>query len=143
MSTLLDVERYRLAYAEYRAEVSLGHERQTFFLALNPLIVAVAGWGKSPGLAALALVFAAMASAVGMFVVSRSHLRYRRTRYALLDVARALGTETDWQTTGGMREALGMPRFEGMRVTTAVRALLLAYVVADVAAAAALLWERG
>jgi hypothetical protein len=134
------LERYKIAVAEYRAEVSLGTERQRLFVTLNPAIAALA----SPAgrvVVLLALGLAALASLVGQLLVARSHARYRQTRHVLLDLARQLGCESDWQTTGGMREAQGDDRGEGVRVTTVIRFLLIAYALFDVVAIAALLWS--
>lgn len=125
-------ERYKLAVAEYRAEVSLGSERQKLFVGLNPAVAALSSSaGKPVAMAALAL--AAAASLVGILLVWRSHGRYRQTRAVLLERAAAVGCEGDWQTTGGMREARGEPRFEGPRVVTAITVLLVLYALFDVA----------
>lgn len=135
------IERYKIAYQEYRAEVALGNERQKLFIGLNPVIAAFAGTSSRLELVSAALLLAAMASIVGVVLVSRSHGRYQRTRDVLLGIATELGCESDWQTTGGMREARGEPRWEGPRVTTAVKWLLMLYAVFDVAAIA-LVWLR-
>lgn len=131
-------ERYKLAFSEYRAGVSLGLDRQRLFIALNPAVVALASGSALRPVAVAALALAAAASLVGVLLVWRSHGRYRRTRGVLLDLAGQLGFAGDWQTTGGMREARGEPRFEGVRVSTAVAALLGLYVAFDVAAIVAL-----
>lgn len=135
------LERYKFAYREYRAEVSLGNERQKLFIGLNPVIAAFAGTSSRLELVSAALLLAAMASVVGIVLVTRSHGRYQRTRDVLLSLARELGCEEDWQTTGGMREARGEPRWEGPRVTTAVKWLLALYAVFDLIAIA-LVWLR-
>lgn len=127
----LQLERYKIAYAEYRAEVSLGNERQKLFITLNPVIAALAS-STHIKLASAALLLAASASIVGIVLVGRSHGRYQRTRDVLLALAKQLGCESDWQTTGGMREARSEPRWEGPRVTTAVKALLGLYAIFDV-----------
>lgn len=135
MTDLL-LARYQMAYAEYRGEVLLGSERQLLFVILNPTVVAFGSY--SAQLADLALVLAALASCVGILLVTRSHQRYQRTRGVLLERAKELGAEADWQTTGGMREARGEPRWEGPRVTTAIKVLLALYVAFDVLALARL-----
>jgi hypothetical protein len=133
------LERYKIAYAEYRAEVSLGNERQKLFVTLNPVIAALSS-STHVDLASAALVLAAGASLLGVLLVARSHGRYQRTRDVLLGHARELGWEADWQTTGGMREAQGAPRWEGPRVTSAVKTLLVLYAVFDVLAICLLRW---
>jgi len=124
------LERYKLAFAEYRAEVALGNERQKLFVTLNPAIAALSSSAR-PTLALLALTLAALASLAGIALVWRSHGRYQRTRGPLLAIARELGFEHDWQTTGGMREARGEPRFEGVRVVTILTVVLALYVAFD------------
>jgi hypothetical protein len=106
-------------------------------VTLNPVIAALSSSAQLK-LASAALLLAAFASLLGILLVSRSHQRYQRTRGVLLNLARALGCEDDWQTTGGMREARGEPRWEGPRVTSAVKALLALYAVLDIAAVALL-----
>lgn len=135
------IERYKIAYQEYRAEVALGNERQKLFIGLNPIIVAFAGTSSRLELVSAALLLAALASLLGVVLVDRSHGRYQRTRDVLLGIARELRCEGDWQTTGGMREARGEPRREGPRVVTAVKVLLGLYVAFDLAAVA-LVWLR-
>jgi hypothetical protein len=133
------LERYKIAYAEYRAEVTLGNERQKLFVTLNPVIAALSSSARIE-LATAALALAAGASVLGILLVGRSHGRYQRTRDVLLGLARELGWEADWQTTGGMREAQGSPRWEGPRVTSAVKALLGLYAAFDLVALCILHW---
>jgi hypothetical protein len=135
------LERYKLAVAECRAEVTLGTERQKLFLALNPAVAAFASNGHRT-IAITALALAAVASLTGFVLIKRSHQRYQAARDVMLERARAVGAGDDWQTTGGMKNALGKPRAEGIRVTTAIRLLLLAYTAFDVIAIRALLSER-
>lgn len=133
------LERYKLAVAEYRAEVTLGHARQQLFVTLNPAVAAFSANGNRT-ISVAALGLAAAASLVGILLVWRSHGRYRQTRAVLLELARALGCEGDWQTTGGMREARGEPRYErGPRVVMALSVLLALYAVFDVVAIVAVL----
>jgi hypothetical protein len=127
------VERYKLAYAEYRAEVALGSERQRLFVTLNPAVAALSSSASKP-LATAALALAAVASLVGLVLVWRSHGRYRQTRAVLLSIATELGCADDWQTTGGMREARGEPRFERVRVVSALYVLFVLYVLFDIVA---------
>lgn len=114
-----ELDRYKLAYAEYRAEVELGSRRQLWFLALGPALVALASRGIRHELVIGTLLLAACVSAAGIVVVRRSHERYRRVRDVLLSQVRELGVEGDWRATGGM----GGPR-EGVRVVVAVEAVL-------------------
>ena len=113
-------ERYKLAVAECRAEISLGWERQKLFLTLNPTLTAIVGVAaRSPTAARAALVAAALTALAGAFIVQRSHARYRSAR----DTAQRLETElgiADLQTTGGQREARGLPRGETYRVIDVV-----------------------
>lgn len=133
------LERYKLAYAEYRAEVALGSERQKLFMGLNPVIAALAANSRDVPIAAGALGLALIASLVGVMLVGRSHERYQHTREVLLRIARELGCESDWATTGGMREARAEPRREGPRVTTAIKWLLSLYALYDAIAIIAML----
>jgi hypothetical protein len=126
------IERYKIAYAEYRAEVALGHERQKLFITLNPAVAALSAVGRP--VTALVFGLAALASLIGIVLVYRSHGRYRQARDVLMALAIELGCSQDWQTTGGMREARGEPRFEGPRVVTAIALLLFLYACFDVAA---------
>jgi hypothetical protein len=135
------LERYKLAYAEYRAEVALGADRQRVFIALNPAVAALSSSASRP-VAVAALALAALASLVGLVLVWRSHGRYRQTRAVLLGIAAELGCESDWQTTGGMREARGEPRFEGPRVVDALTVLLILYALFDLVAIVALVFFR-
>jgi hypothetical protein len=135
------MERYKLAVAEYRAEVALGTERQKLFLALNPAVAALITNGHT-SIAVTALGLAAFASMTGIVLVRRSHQRYRQAREVMLERARAVGAGDDWQTTGGMRNALGKPRGEGVRVTTALQWLLVAYALFDFLAIGVLLKQQ-
>lgn len=133
------LERYKLVYAEYRAEVALGSERQKLFMGLNPVIAALAANSRDVPIAAGALGLALIASLVGVMLIGRSHERYQHTRDVLLRIARELGCEDDWATTGGMREARGESRREGPRVTTAIKWLLWLYALYDAIAIIAML----
>lgn len=130
------LERYERAHAEMRAEAQLGAARAHLFIALGPVQLALVAMSRSATVAAVALVAAALASVCGVFVVTRSHERYVRTRMVLLERARALGAECDWQTTDGMQRR--MPFSESVRVVDAARLLLAAYIVLDLAALALL-----
>jgi hypothetical protein len=135
------LERYKLAYAEYRAEVALGSERQRLFVTLNPAVAALSSSASKP-IAVAALALAAAASLVGLVLVWRSHGRYRQARGVLLAIAGELGCESDWQTTGGMRQARGEPRFEGPPIVDALSALFVLYVFCDVVAIVAIVFFR-
>ena len=131
------IERYKLAYAEYRAEVALGIERQRIFITLAPAVAAFAS-NRDPIIAALAFLLSAAASVVGILLVHRSHTRYRSAR----DIVMGLGDRLGWDdlaTTGGMREAHGRKRLERFKVTGAVMWLLGLYAVFDLVAFAHLL----
>lgn len=126
------MELYKLGHAEYRAEVSLGWERQKLFLTLNPTLLAIVGalGAQEPHAAQAALAAAAAVSVAGMFVVVRSHGRYRATR-AQLDVLAGELSVPGLETTGGMRQAQGKPRAEGFRVVTVVVTVLALFVLLD------------
>jgi hypothetical protein len=110
------LERYKLAYAEYRAEVALGWDRQKLFLTLPSTITALTSALATHRLAAqAALLCAVLLSLTGMLVVWRSHGRYRATRQAMQALEDRLGIE-DLQTTGGQREARGLMRLEAFRI---------------------------
>lgn len=139
MSTRAElVERYKLAYQEYRAEVALGVERQKLFLALSPAVAAFSA-GKDKPAAVAALVLSGLASGVGILVVHRSHGRYRATRAVLLRLGAELGWD-DIETTGGMREERGLLRLESYRVSTTVCWLLGTYALISFAAALVISW---
>lgn len=133
------IERYKLAYAEYRAEVALGTERQRIFIALAPAVAAFVS-NRDTVIAVLALLCSAAASVVGILLVHRSHTRYRATRAVVLGLGDRLAWD-DLRTTGGMREAKGELRRERFKVAGAVQALLGLYAAFDVLAAAVLAWS--
>lgn len=120
------LERYKLAYAEYRAEVALGWDRQKLFLTVNPALTAYissSSQAHSNG-ARLALVVAAATAIAGTMIVRRSHGRYQATRKALQAIEDRLGIQ-DLQTTGGQRTARSLPSGERFKVVHVVSALLL------------------
>jgi hypothetical protein len=135
------VELYKLAHAEYRAEVALGWERQKLFLTLNlALIVIVSAFGGRDRFAVQVALFAgAIVSIAGVLVVRRSHERYRATRTHLDGLTGQLGM-AGFETTGGMRHAHGKPRGERFRVVTVVTIVLGVFVLLDIALA--LFWGR-
>lgn len=111
--TDLNIERWKLAHAEYRAEVALGWDRQKLFLTLSPTLtvgavlagLAERGTTHAHRLAAqLAFMVAALVALAGTLVVYRSHTRYRAARATLLKLEAELGI-SDQRTTGGQREA--------------------------------------
>ena len=129
------VERLKLAHAEYRAEVALGWDRQKLFLTLNPVLtagIAVAG-GRTLA-AQLALGAAALVAVAGTLIVLRSHGRYQAARAALQRLEDQLGLE-DLQTTGGQREARGMPRLERFRVVDVLVVVFMLIALLDIALA--------
>lgn len=134
-------ERLKLAYAEYRAEVTLGWDRHKLFLTLNPTLTALAGLATHAShkgiVAGLCFGAAAFIALVGCFVVLRSHGRYQAARAALQSIEDELGL-SDLQTTGGQRAARGGPRLERFRVVDALVAVLVALALLDVALA--LVW---
>lgn len=124
------LEHYKLAYAEYRAEVALGWSRARAFLvlgSLGPLAGALSPAGLSRGrttaVAGLCLLSVA-ASLLAQFVVRTSHRRYQGARDRLEELARLSGV-APMQTTAGMRAQPGKPRDEGMRITTALKVLFV------------------
>ena len=131
-------ERYKLAFAEYRAEVLLGWERQKLFLTLNPSLTAIISALHGHSLAAqFALVVAANVSIAGALIISRSHSRYRHARNQLQSIESLLKIE-DFQTTGGMREERGLMRLERYKVSTIVMGVLLLNALLDLVLA--VLW---
>jgi hypothetical protein len=133
------IERWKLAHAEYRAEVALGWDRQKLFLTVNPALTALMASSAHTGIGArLGLVAAALTALAGVLVVRRSHGRYRATRTALQSLEDALGIQ-DLQTTGGQREARGEPRLERFRVVDVVAGLFLTLAALDIALA--VLWR--
>ena len=132
-------ERYKLAHAEYRAEVALGWDRQKLFLTLNPALTALVGVATQshPAVARAAFVVAALTALAGALVVRRSHSRYQATRAVVQRLEDALGI-ADLQTTGGMRAARDNPRLERFRVVDVIVIVFVLYALLDVAAA--LVW---
>jgi hypothetical protein len=133
------IERYKLAYAEYRGEVALGTERQRIFITLAPAVAAFVS-SRETAIAVAAFLLSAAASVVGILLVHRSHTRYQATRSVVFRLGDQLGWD-DLRTTGGMREAHGDPRLEYFKVTGAVKFLLGLYAAFDLIAAAVLLWS--
>ncbi|MDB4989590.1 MAG: hypothetical protein JWN04_4768 [Myxococcaceae bacterium] len=118
---------YKLAWAEYRAEVTLGWSRARTFLALGLVgPIGVVAWPSTKVLALTAGVpaFSMVASTLGVFVVQQSHQRYRATRQQLDGLASELGI-TGFETTAGMRQAHGKARGAGVRVSSVLMALLV------------------
>ena len=129
------MERYKLAHAEYRAEVALGWDRQKLFLGLPASLTALVSLAHADRLAAVfALVCSALVSAAGTFVVLRSHGRYQATRAVVQRLEDELGF-ADLQTTGGQRHARGLPRLERFRVVDIVVVVFAAVALLDVALA--------
>lgn len=133
------IERYKLAHAEYRAEVALGWDRQKFFLSLNPaLTTLIAAVVRTSSAARLALAAAALTALAGTAIVRRSHGRYRATRATLFAVEDLLGIQ-DFQTTGGQRAARELPRLERYRIGDIVAAVFVLNALLDIALA--VLWR--
>ena len=127
-----------MAHAEYRAEVALGWDRMKLFLTLNPILTAGIAASSMPRLGiVLALCIAAMVAAAGMFIVRRSHARYRATRTVVQRLEDELGF-ADLQTTGGQRELRGGLRLERFRVVDVVATVLLLIALFDLVLAVAL-----
>lgn len=115
---VLLLERLKLAHAECRAEISLGWDRQKFFLGINPsltVLIAVAAPEYHAAAVRAALVGAAAIALVGTLVVHRGHTRYQAARATLQRLEDELGIQ-DLQTTGGQREARGGLRLEAFRI---------------------------
>ncbi len=110
---------YELAHKDHRDEVSLGWERQKFFLLLNPTILVTSGAltaiSKPAAIAALAV--GTVTAFAGALAVGRSHGRTRRTRDWLHKQAQRVGLEGP-EITGGQRELKGKPRKERFRIVT-------------------------
>ena len=130
------IERYKLAHAEYRAEVALGWDRQKLFLTLNPALTAlISSAVHTKAGAQLALTAAALTALAGALIVRRSHSRYRATRAALLQLEDLLGIQ-DLQTTGGQRQARDAPRLERFRIVDVVAFVFVVTALLDLALAA-------
>ncbi|MDB4988682.1 MAG: hypothetical protein JWN04_3860 [Myxococcaceae bacterium] len=120
------LELYKLSWAEYRAEVTLGWSRARSFLALGmvgPLAVVAAPSTRALAATTCISSFAMVASMLGVLVVRQSHQRYRATRQQLDTLSRELGIP-GFETTGGMRQAHGKPRGGGVRVSNVMMLLL-------------------
>lgn len=127
------LELYKIAHAEYRAEVNLSWERQKLFLGFNPVVATLAATlaEHAPLAARAGLLTAACVSIAGILVVWRSHGRYRATRAHVQALERKLGID-GLETTGGMREARGEPRLEGFKVVTVLMTILGCLAVLEV-----------
>jgi hypothetical protein len=133
-------ERYKLAYQEYRSEVSLGWERQKLFLTLNPTLTAlIPAFGRDKLAGAATLCCAAVIALAGAFIVSRAHSRYRATRLAMHALETQLGI-AGVQTTGGQRELKGGPRLEAFRVVDVLVIVFMLNAALDFLLAG--LWSR-
>jgi hypothetical protein len=138
MTDVLLLERYRTAYAEYRAEVALGWDRQKFFVGLPATLTAlVSSIGTHRIAARVALGTSALVALAGALIVMRSHGRYRAARATLLAIETELGIQ-DLQTTGGQREARGGLRLEAWRIADVLVVVFLLIAALDVALA--VLW---
>jgi len=126
------IERWKLAHAEYRAEVALGWDRQKLFLTLNPVLTAGLAIGGSPKLATqLGFGVAACVALAACLVVRRSHGRYRAARAVLQRLEDQLGFE-DLATTGGQRAARGGPRLELFRIVDVLVGVFLLIALVDI-----------
>jgi hypothetical protein len=132
---------YELAHADHRAEVSLGWERQKFFLSLNPAILITAGGiaARFHLAAVAALGVGTVLSIVGALTVARSHGRTRRTRDTLDACAHRVGVEGP-EVTGGQRALHGKPRKERFRVVTLMIIALAINALLDAGLAVYLGW---
>jgi hypothetical protein len=125
-------EQYKIVFAEYRAEVTLGWERQKLFITLNPSLTSIiAVFSKNVVATRVALSVAAMVAVCGAFVVWRAHERYRATYRSLAHVENLLNIERI-QTTGGQRLARGYLRLERFKVASVIIGLLLLIAMLDV-----------
>lgn len=129
------IERWKLAYAEHRAEVTLGWDRSKTFLALNPVLTAgLASFAKAPSLARLALAAAAVTALGAALIVYRGHTRYRAARAAVQALEDQLGF-ADLQTTGGQRAARDGLRLESFKVMHVVCGIFVLNALLDLAIA--------
>jgi hypothetical protein len=132
------LERLKLAHGEYRAEVSLGWDRQKLFLTLNPVLTAlIASAAHKPLAARLSLTAAALTAIAGALLVRRSHGRYLATRVRVHAIEDQLGI-ADLQTTGGQRVARDNARLERFRVVDIVVFVFIVTALLDVTLA--VLW---
>lgn len=123
-------ERYKLAHAEYRAEVALNSSRQLHLLLMGwapPFLFFFFG---NRSYSWILLCVCAFMSACTAMIVRVGHLRYRATRDLMLALENMLGFQ-DLQTTGGQREARGKPRDEPVRIVRLVELLCWIPVVVD------------
>lgn len=133
------VERWKIAHAEYRAEVALGWDRTKLFITLSPALTAWIASSDAPAASSplatrLLFALAALIALAGTFIVDRGHTRYQATRAVVQRLEDALGF-ADLQTTGGQREARELPRLEKFRVVDVVRGVLIVIALLDVALA--------
>jgi hypothetical protein len=125
-------ERYSIAHSEYRQEVLLGWDRMKTFLIINPSFTVILALKDGTTLPMrLAFAAAACIALAGVFVVNRSHSRFRATMVTVNYLEKQLGIE-DIQTTGGQRERLGMLRMERYRIVDVVTVVFVVIAVIDV-----------
>jgi hypothetical protein len=135
------LEHYKLAYAEYRAEVALGWSRARTFLVLGCLgpvaavLSPVAPIRTHTTAVAGLCVLSIAAAGLGQRAVETSHRRYQAARERLEELARVVGV-APLQTTGGMRAQQGKPRGEGMRITTMLKLFFVLETLVNIAVVA-------
>lgn len=130
------LDRWKIAHAEYRAEVALGWDRAKLFVALSPALTTWLATTDTPRDTAVRVAFvaAALVAFAGALIVLRSHARYRAARAVVQRLEDELGF-ADLETTGGQREARGRARLERFRVVDIVAAVLVVIAGLDVALA--------
>lgn len=126
---------YDAALREYHLNTELGHKRQVFWIGLNvTLIGALASFGSSGTLVALAYLVGSAASVLGAHVVRQTHRHYQAARdhFQAIEQRLELTSDLALSTTPGMKGNTGKFR---LRVTTASAIVLWLLATFDVASA--------
>ncbi len=135
---------YDAALREYHINVTLGAQRQTFYIGLNvTLLGALVSFSKgAPSwLHVMAYVVGIGASLLGAQVVAQTHRHYQGSRDHLQTIEQRLGLDRQGlalTTTPGMRGDTGKRR---MRVTTAAVLVLRLLALLDLASACWVAWH--
>ena len=134
---------YEVAVREYHLNTTLGVQRQVFYIGLSvTLLGALASFGKSGPLVAIAYVVGASVALLGTKVVAQSHAYYTAAREHFQDIERRLALDVQGlalSTTPGMVGQTGGRR---LKVTTAAKIVLWILAGLDLLSAAVALFAK-
>jgi hypothetical protein len=134
---------YDLAVKEYHLNTSLGVQRQVFYIGLSvTLLGALASFGKSGVLVAIAYVVGAAVALLGAKVVAQSHAYYTAARNHFQDIEHRLGLDAHGlalSTTPGMVGDTGSRR---LKVNVAAQLVLWILAGLDLLSAIVAVWPQ-